>query len=311
MKYQNIVARLGLILGAMLFVFAEMSAAQNKLPSVGMVTFTVTAVGKKDANASAITMDDVHLFVNKERKQVADWKKSDQLFLAILIDDSIDTNAAGQWNDLKAFIMAQPESTHIALGYIRNNTTMVAQDFTQNKELVTKALRIPIGRSGIGSSPYLGTMDMLKRWPNTGPARSILLITSGIDYFRGSSFGAFYPDLDPLIQRAERQNTNIWSIYFPSAGHRGRSFFLVNMAQNNISKLSQDTGAESYFLGVQSPVSIKPYLDEILQHLSNQYLLTFAGDGGRRGRFVSIRVRTEMLGVEFLTPSAVFLPPAS
>jgi len=59
MKYQNIVARLGLILGAMLFVFAEISAAQNKLPSAGMVTFTVTAVGKKDANASTITMDDV------------------------------------------------------------------------------------------------------------------------------------------------------------------------------------------------------------------------------------------------------------
>ena len=97
MKYQSRVARLGLILGAMLVVFAEISAAQNKLPSAGMVTFTVTAVGKKDANASAITMDDVQLFVNKERKQIADWKKSDQLFLVILIDDSIDSNAAGQW----------------------------------------------------------------------------------------------------------------------------------------------------------------------------------------------------------------------
>ena len=138
MKYKNAVARLGLILGAMLFVFAGISAAQNKLPSARMVTFTVTAVGKKDANASAIAMDDVQLMVNKERKQIGDWKKSDQLFLAILIDDSIDTNAAGQSNDLKAFIMAQPESTHIALGYIRNNTTMVAQDFTRMR-LVTKA----------------------------------------------------------------------------------------------------------------------------------------------------------------------------
>ena len=310
MKYQNIVARLGLILGAMLLVFAEMSAAQNKLPSAGMVTFTVTAVGKKDANASGITMDDVQLFVNKERKQIADWKKSDQLFLAILIDDSIDTNAAGQWNDLKAFIMAQPESTHIALGYIRNNTTMVAQDFTQNKELVTKALRIPIGRSGIGSSPYLGTIDMLKRWPNTGPARSILLITSGIDYFRGPSFGPFYPDLDPLIQRAEKQNTNIWTVYYPSSGHRGHSFFEGNLAQNNIAKLSEETGAESYFLGYGMPVSLKPYFDEIGEHLSSQHLLSFAGNGGSKGKFARVQVKTELKDVEFFTPSNIWLPPA-
>jgi len=310
MKHKNVLARLGLILGAMVFVFAELSAAQNKLPSAGMVTFTVTAVGKKDANASAITMDDVQLFVNKERKQIGDWKKSDQLFLAILIDDSIDTTAAGQWNDLKAFIMAQPESTHIALGYIRNNTTMVAQDFTQNKELVTKALRIPLGRGGIGSSPYLGTIDMLKRWPATGPSRSILLITSGIDYFRGPGFGPFYPDLDPLIQRAEKQNTIIWTVYFPSSGHRGHSFFEANTAQNNIAKLSEETGAESYFLGYGMPVSLKPYFDEIGEHLSNQYLLSFAGNGGSKGKFARVQVKTELKDVEFFTPSNIWLPAA-
>ncbi len=84
MKYQNAVARFGLILGTMLFLFAESSAAQSKLPSAGTVTFTVTAVGKKDANASAVALDDVQLFLGKERKQIGDWRKSDQLFLAII-----------------------------------------------------------------------------------------------------------------------------------------------------------------------------------------------------------------------------------
>lgn len=310
MRYQYVVARLGLILGAMLFLFVESSSAQSKAPSAGTVTFTVTAVGKKDANASAVALDDVQLFLGKERKQIGDWRKSDQLFLAILIDDSIDSGAAAQWNDLKAFIMAQPASTHIALGYIRNNTTMIAQDFTQDKELVTKALRIPSGRSAIGSSPYLGTMDLLKRWPASGPTRSVLLITSGIDYFRGSSSGPFYPDLDPLIQRAERQNTNIWTVYYPSSGHRGRGFFEGNLAQNNISKLSEDTGAESYFLGYGMPVSLKPYFDEIGEHLSNQYLLSFAGNGGPKGKYQRAAVKTELKDLEFFTPSAVYLPPA-
>jgi len=295
---------------ALLLLDARSASAQTAPAASGAATFTVTAVGKKE-EAPPIAKDDVQLSQGKERKQILDWKKSDSLFLAILIDDSIDTGAGNQWDYLKEVIAAQPTATQIAVGYIRNNTTMLAQDFTPNHELAAKALRLPLGPSALGSSPYLGTIDLLKRWPNTGPRRSILLITSGIDYFRGSSFGAFYPDLDPLIQRAEKQNTNIWSIYYPSSGHRGHSFYLVNTAQNNIDKLSQDTGAESYFLGVQSPVSIKPYLDEVTQHLNNQYLLTFAGDGGKKGRLVSVKVRTEMPGVEFFTPAAVFLPPAS
>lgn len=283
--------------------------AQTAHSAAGTVTFTTTVVAKKDAS-SMISKDDVQLFLGKERKQVGDWKKDDHLFLAILIDDSIDSSAASNWDDLRAFIEAQPPTTFVAVGYIRNNAAMLAQDFTDKHDLAAKAVRIPTGLSAIGSSPYLGTIDLLKRWPQGAPRRSILLISSGIDYFRGGGWGAFYPDLDPLIQRSERQNTNIWTIYYPSSTHRGRSFWLANNAQNNLSKLSEDTGAESYFLGIQSPVSLKPYFEEISGHLSNQYLLTFAGSGGAKGKYERVKVKTEVKDVEFFTPAAVYLPPA-
>jgi hypothetical protein len=300
------------------FIGAVVTAALLLTPSVnaqsqaaaGNATFTVTAVGKKDADVSNIPKDDVQLFQGKDRKQIGDWKKGDSLYLAILIDDSLDSSVAGEWNNLREFIMAQPPSTSIMIGYVTDNGTRVLQDFTPNHELAAKALRIPIGIGSLGSSPYLGTIDLLKRWPKTGPRRSVILITSGIDFFRGSGFGPFYPDLDPLISRAERQNTNIWTIYYPSASHRGRSFFLANNAQNNLDKLSQDTGAESYFLGTQSPVSIKPYLDEIGVHLSNQYLLTFAGSGGAKGKYQSMKVKTGLKDVELFTPASVWVPPA-
>lgn len=301
---------LGTLLTSTLFLSTEL-AAQTK-PVSGNVTFTVTAVGKKDADVSNISKDDVQLLQGKERKQIGDWRKGDTLFLAILIDDSIDTGAGGQWEYLKDFIMSQPPSTAILVGYISNNGTRVAQDFTPNHELAAKALRLPIGIGALGSSPYLATIDMLKRWPDAaGPRRSVILITSGIDYFRGGGFGAFYPDLDPLISRAERQNTNIWSIYYPSASHHGRSYWLLNRAQNNIDKLSEDTGAESYFLGVATPVSIKPYLDEISGHLNNQYLLTFAATPGNKGKYQTMKVKTELKDVEFFHPAAVYIPPSS
>ena len=291
-------------------LFAGVAPAQPKASASGAATFTVTAVGKKES-APPISKDDIQLFQGKDRKQIGDWKKADQLYLAILIDDSIDTSAGGQWDYLREFIMGQAASTYVALGYIQNNTTMIAQDFTQNHESAAKTLRLPRGLGAIGSSPYLATIDMLKRWPNTGPQRSILLITSGVDYFRGPGSGPFYPDLDPTISRAQRQNTNVSTIYYPSAGHRARSFFATNNAQMNIDKLSEDSGAESFFLGGGMPVSIKPYLDEINNHLNNQYLLTFASSGGAKGKYQSMKVKTELSDVEFFMPSSVYLPPSS
>src|SRR3984893_9536448 len=148
-------------------------------------TVTVTAVGKKQA-PRAIKKEDVELLQGKERVQVADWKRGETLFLAILIDDSLDQEVASQWNDLKTFIEAQPQSTYIAVAYSRNGTAAVAQAFTDDHALAAKALRIPLGSGGSFSSPYLSVQDWIKRWPDHGgDRRSIIMISSGVDYFRG------------------------------------------------------------------------------------------------------------------------------
>src|SRR5436309_829175 len=54
----------------------------------GTVSMTVTAVGKKDTSPPLVTKDDVQLYLNKERTQIADWKHGGKLYLAVLIDDS-------------------------------------------------------------------------------------------------------------------------------------------------------------------------------------------------------------------------------
>lgn len=285
-----------LLLGLALFSVSAAFAAEA--PAVaGKATITVTAIGKKDSMPPAVTKDDVQLSVGKERKQVANWAKADSLALAILIDDALDTSVGSQLNDLKSFIMAQPANTSIAIAYASNSNAMVAQDFTTDHELAAKALRLPRGLSS-ASSPYLAVIDLVKRLPDTGGRRSVLLISSGIDYFRGT-FGPFYPDVDTAITNAQRANVNLWSIYSPGVGHRSRSFFLANMGQNNLSKMTDETGGETFYLGTSAPVAFKPYLDELQMHLNNQYLLTFAGDGGAKGKFVRIQLKTELPEVEF------------
>jgi hypothetical protein len=283
--------------------------AQTPKSVAGKATITVTAIGKKDAPPPSVSKNDVQLTVNKERKQVAGWEKANSLTLAILIDDALDTSAASQWNDLKEFIMAQPANTAIAVAYASNSTAMIAQDFTTDHALAAKALRIPRGQLGAGSSPYLAVIDWLKRWPDTGGRRSLLLISSGIDYFRGAAFGPFYPDVDTVVSRAQRENINLWSIYSPGFGHRSRSFFLSNLGQNNLSKMTDETGGETYYLGTSAPVSFKPYLDELQTHLGNQYLLTFAGDGGTKGKYVRIQLKTELPDVEFSHANNAYINP--
>jgi hypothetical protein len=303
--------RRALLLGALaVLVCSATLMAEAPTPiAAGKATITVTAIGKKDVAPPSISKDDVQLTVAKQRKQVAGWEKGGQLALAILIDDSLDSSVAGQWNELKEFIMAQPANTAIAVAYAANSSTMVAQDFTTDHALAAKALRIPRGQLGIGSSPYLAVIDWLKRWPDAGSRRSLLLISSGIDSFRGA-WGPFYPDVDTAVSRAQRENVNLWSIYSPGTGHRSRSFSLANLGQNNLSKMTDEAGGETYFLGTSAPVSFKPYLDEISLHLSNQYLLTFAGDGGAKGKYTRIQIKTELPDVEFSHASNAFVSPS-
>lgn len=272
------------------------------------VTLTVTALGKKDIAPPGVSKEDVQFFVNKERRQVANWRHGEKLYLAVLIDDSLDGDVASQWNDLKAFFNAQPETTYISVSFARNGAAEVAQDFTNNHELDAKALRIPVGPQAF-SSPYLAVIDLLKRLP-AAPTdrRSILLISSGVDYFHGNFPES--PDLESAYERAQKENVNIWSIYYPDGGHLGRRFFRAFRGQNDLSRLAESTGAESYYLGTSEAVTFKPYLDELSAHFRNQYLLTFRGSGGAKGRFQRVHLGTEVSGVQFLNAPEAFLPPA-
>jgi hypothetical protein len=85
-------------------------------------------------------------------------------------------------------------------------------------------------------------------------------------------------------------------------------FFLAFRAQSDLSRLAEGTGAESYYLGTSTPVSFKPFLDELGTHLNNQYLLTFVGNGGAKGKFERAHIKTEVSNLEFFAAPQVFLP---
>src|SRR6516165_3690871 len=108
------IRRAGLFVVLALVTVSAGLATETPAPVTGgKATITVTAIGKKDAAPPAIANSDVQLTVNKERKQVAGWSKSNSLGLAILIDDALITTVASQWNDMRDFIMALPPTTAV------------------------------------------------------------------------------------------------------------------------------------------------------------------------------------------------------
>src|ERR1700756_2775695 len=164
-------------IGSLIFLSGALALALAQSPAIAAaetesVTLTVTAVAKKDVNPPAVNRNDVQFFQNKERTQIADWRHGERLYLAVLIDDSLNSTVANQWRDLNDFFNAQPPTTYIAVFYARNGSAVLAQDFTNDHALVDKALRLPIG-VGAFSSPYFALQDLMKRWPSSGERRSI------------------------------------------------------------------------------------------------------------------------------------------
>ena len=103
------------------------SVAQRS-PALAGATITITATSKK-GSPPAVNQGDVQLSQGKDRKQIARWVKAERLSLAILIDDSLDSEVASQWGDVKQFIESLPPTTLVAVGYASNGSVRIAQDF--------------------------------------------------------------------------------------------------------------------------------------------------------------------------------------
>lgn len=278
------------------------------------VRMTVTLAALGDNSLPAVTREQVTVKQSRNDRPVLGWTaaRSDQagLDLFVLIDDASDTRLGSQLGDLRTFITSQPPTTSVGVGYMRNATVQIAENFTTDHAKAAQALRLPIASAGAFGSPYLSVMDLMRRWPEHPNRRVVIMITDGIDRARGGPrprMGVI-PDVDSAIDVAQRTGTLVYTIYAPGVGHMNRNFWEANNGQIGISKLSDQTGAESFYLGFQPAVSFKPYLDQIQKFLQNQYLLTFGAQPGRSDGLQSVSVNTDVRGAELVSADSVWVP---
>ncbi|MGA7754189.1 MAG: hypothetical protein WCB05_15240 [Candidatus Sulfotelmatobacter sp.] len=288
--------------------------ANNSVP----VTMTVTANVASDKRMPVINQDDVVVNQGKDRVKVTDWvpAKGDRagLELFFLIDDAASSSLGSHLNDLAEFIKAQPAATAVGVGYMRNGTVEIVQNFTTDHEAAAKSLRLPLGYAGAFGSPYLSVIDLMNRWPESNSRHEIVMVTDGIDRARrGISWRglSINPDVDSASDVAMRTGTIIHSIYTPGAGHWARNYWRATSGQLGISKLSDVTGGESFFLGLQTPVSFRPYLDQLQRILDNQYLLSISVTPSKKADLQYVKLNTEVAGVDFAAADAVWVKPAA
>lgn len=332
---------------------AASEKAERKAVPVHMV---VTAEPMKDGDAvSTLTREDVKVKQGKKSLLVTDWipARGEQaaLQLFILIDETCNTSLGQHLADLKEFINAQPATTWIGLGYARNTTVNVIENWTADHDKVAKSVRLPLGAVSAQDSIYLSLVDLMKRWPESKVRREVLIVGDGIDRLRGNPYGSAATASSPMAAQsgydfsqpgmssakplaanpgwmgysgpsissdveqtslvAQRTGVILHSIYAPGVGHYGRNYYDMNNGQNGIAKLADETGGESFFLGFQTPVSFKPDLERLQGILDNQYFLAFQAIPNKKAGLQRVKIWTEVSKAEFVSADNVWVPAAA
>jgi hypothetical protein len=272
---------------------------------------TVTAENPRGHNPPAITRDDVMVYEGQVRDKVTDWIPAGgdnaALELFVLIDDSANTTLGSQLEDIRQFINSQPATTRVGVAYMQNGIAQIVQNLTSDHTQAAKALRLPLGMLGVDVSPYFSLEDLIKRWPQSNLRREVVMISDGIDRLWGS--GPDDPYVSSAIEQAQRAGILIYTIYTPELGHYGRSFWRTWWGQIDLSRVAEETGAESYYIGFNAPpVSFAPYLDEISLRLAHQYLLTFEAQPEKKAGMQRMKITTEIPNVELVSADSIYVP---
>lgn len=260
----------------------------------------------------AIDQGDVLVYEGKVRDKVTSWvpARGDhaQLELFILLDDSSGENLGTQLGDIRQFINSQPATTKIGVAYMQNGIARIAQNLTTDHAQAARSLRLPLGIPGVNASPYFSLSDLVKHWPTGSLRREVLMVSDGIDrYYAGGD--PEDPYVSAAIEDAQKAGIVVFGIYNPGAGHFGHTFWRYNSGQIYLSRVTDETGGEGYYIGFTGPApAFVPFLDELDHRLQNQYLLTFSAKPEAKSGMQSVKLTAETLNVELVVASRMYVP---
>lgn len=299
-------------------VFLSIPAVVGRaaMPDASTTPVRVTVRVSGLQTGRSVTAHDVQVYQNSLRRPVADWTpiaaSPQGMDFAILIDDSLRSDVALQFPDLRSFIQELPASTQVGVAYAEYGAAVFKQPFTADHRLAAAALQVPEGRVAGGGSIYLSVSDLSRVWPADGRVRVALVVSYGIDIWRGleDTNPVLNPDLDAAIHQAQSSGVALYTIFAGSSVGFEHGPVLNLNGQSCLARLASETGGEAYFQGTRTPVAFKPFLDQLRASLGQQYVLTFEADTRNQAQNAALRVTTELPRVRIIAPSRVRVPAA-
>ena len=275
-------SRIALIAPVMGIWFAIVGALTPSHAQEGATARAVVTVNSKAAeDVTTVPQQTITVLQNRKLQDVTGWVPlrgaRSGLQLVVLLDDSSRGNLGLQFNDIRSFVNGLPPAAQVAIGYMRNGTPNLVQNFTSDHAQAVKSLRLPSGVAGGNGSPYFCLSDLVKHWPggNSNVRREVIMVTDGVDRYSGARFDPENPYVQAATSDAQKAGVIVYSIYYRGAGRYDRSGLVTDGGQNYLTQVSGATGGKVYLEGFGNPVSFAPFLSDIQRKLQNQYELSF------------------------------------
>jgi VWFA-related protein len=304
------------ITAALAFGAVEALRAQGAAGNGVPVTVTVTATSHDKAATASVPQSEVVVRQDGDVRRVISWKPATQnsqgLDLAIMIDNQLTHRISSNLDELRQFVRGQNDKTNVAVVYADYGSAKIEQGFTPDHEKAAKSFHIPSAIRGTSNGTFDAVRDMMKKWPDDGNRRVLVLISSGIDLSEGVSDTNPYRNvpLDNAIQAAQRANSVVFAIYASGDTRALRGDYLSINGQGSLDRLANETGGKAFFQGLSTPVSLEPFLQQMSGLLGQQYLLTFMAQANAKGDYSRLKVTSEQNGIELRAPEHVRVPRA-
>ncbi len=275
----------------------------------------ITVLPKHKEAPVNIAAQDVRVKIDRKDTAVTSWVPSrspdDPLEMVLLIDSSARESLGQQLGEMTNFIQNLPANSKVAIGYMEYGRAVLVSPLTADHALAASGLRLPGGPAGSEASPYFCISDLAQHWPssNRKARREVVLITDGVDDYERR----FDPD-DPYVQAAisdsVRAGLVIYSIYWRGQGRMENTMYESNAGQSLLNELTDATGGTNFWQGMGDPVSFKPFFDDLMVRLQNQYRLSFAAPlkGKPEIKMMSLKVGGPAMKV--YAPQQVFVDRA-
>jgi hypothetical protein len=293
------------ILGS-IFLTSVALLAQDKSSSTPM-QITVSAGHFYTGQAPVLTRDDLTVTQGFEEVPIVSVTPvHGALEIFLLIDHCSSCEPGTKFDELRRFIVSQPPETSFGVAYIRDGKLEAALNPTQDREAAVKALTAPEGSKP--ANPFTALAELIRQWPPNVSRRAVLMVSNGLD--PAAEIDKPNGPAEDAIDEAIRAGVSVFAIYHPSADYATVDWSKLYAGQIELAHVAAETGGEAFFLGFGPLPTIAPFLNDVADHLANQYVLAFAPRAIAPGSFENIEVMSANPKIDVTAPAKIWMPLA-